>query len=56
MLQYIIKRLLSTIPVLLGISLLLFFMLRMLPGDRPRCWRARWRLRKRWRTFETSWA
>ena len=33
MLQYIIKRLLSTIPVLLGISFLLFFMLRMLPGD-----------------------
>ncbi|MCF8039565.1 MAG: ABC transporter permease [Desulfohalobiaceae bacterium] len=33
MLQYIIKRLLYTIPVLLGISLLLFFMLRMLPGD-----------------------
>ncbi len=33
MLQYVIKRLLSTIPVLLGISLLLFFMLRMLPGD-----------------------
>lgn len=33
MLQYIIKRLLSTIPVLIGISLLLFFMLRMLPGD-----------------------
>ena len=33
MLQYIIKRLLSTIPVLFGISLLLFFMLRMLPGD-----------------------
>jgi len=33
MLQYIIKRLLSTLPVLLGISLLLFFMLRMLPGD-----------------------
>jgi len=33
MLQYILKRLLSTIPVLLGISLLLFFMLRMLPGD-----------------------
>ncbi|HUV07918.1 MAG TPA: nickel ABC transporter permease [Spirochaetia bacterium] len=28
-----IKRLLSTIPVLIGISLLLFFMLRMLPGD-----------------------
>ncbi|MFW6055027.1 MAG: nickel ABC transporter permease [Thermodesulfobacteriota bacterium] len=33
MLQYIIKRLLYTIPVLLGISLLLFFMLRLLPGD-----------------------
>ena len=33
MLQYIIKRLVSTIPVLIGISLLLFFMLRMLPGD-----------------------
>lgn len=33
MLQYIVKRLVSTIPVLLGISLLLFFMLRALPGD-----------------------
>jgi peptide/nickel transport system permease protein/oligopeptide transport system permease protein len=33
MFQYVIKRLLSTIPVLIGISLLLFFMLRMLPGD-----------------------
>jgi len=33
MFQYVIKRLLSTIPVLLGISLLLFFMLRALPGD-----------------------
>ena len=33
MLQYLIKRLLSTIPVLIGISVLLFFMLRMLPGD-----------------------
>jgi peptide/nickel transport system permease protein/oligopeptide transport system permease protein len=33
MLQYVIKRLLSTIPVLFGISLLLFFMLRALPGD-----------------------
>ncbi len=33
MLNYLIKRLISTIPVLLGISLLLFFMLRMLPGD-----------------------
>lgn len=33
MFQYVLKRLLSTLPVLLGISLLLFFMLRMLPGD-----------------------
>ncbi len=33
MLRYIIKRLFYTLPVLLGISLLLFFMLRMLPGD-----------------------
>jgi peptide/nickel transport system permease protein len=33
MLQYILKRLFSAIPVLFGISLLLFFMLRMLPGD-----------------------
>jgi peptide/nickel transport system permease protein/oligopeptide transport system permease protein len=33
MVNYFIKRLLSTVPVLIGISLLLFFMLRMLPGD-----------------------
>ena len=33
MLQYLIKRLLSTIPVLIGMSLLLFIMLRSLPGD-----------------------
>lgn len=33
MLRYVIKRLISTLPVLFGISLLLFFMLRMLPGD-----------------------
>lgn len=33
MYSYLIKRLLSTVPVLIGISLLLFFMLRMLPGD-----------------------
>lgn len=33
MYNYLIKRLLSTIPVLIGISLLLFIMLRMLPGD-----------------------
>jgi len=33
MFQYVLKRLFSTLPVLFGISLLLFFMLRMLPGD-----------------------
>ena len=33
MLNYLLKRLFSTIPVLIGISLLLFFMLRLLPGD-----------------------
>ena len=33
MLNYLIKRLISTVPVLIGISLLLFLMLRMLPGD-----------------------
>jgi peptide/nickel transport system permease protein len=33
MLQHGIKRLLSKIPVLIGMSLLLFFMLRMLSGD-----------------------
>jgi peptide/nickel transport system permease protein len=33
MLNYVIKRFLSMIPVLVGISILLFFMLRMLPGD-----------------------
>jgi peptide/nickel transport system permease protein/oligopeptide transport system permease protein len=33
MLSYVLKRLLSMIPVLIGISILLFFMLRMLPGD-----------------------
>jgi len=33
MFQYIIRRLISTIPVLIGISLMLFFLLRALPGD-----------------------
>ncbi|MBU0969339.1 MAG: ABC transporter permease [Proteobacteria bacterium] len=33
MINFLLKRLLSIIPVLLGISLLLFIMLRMLPGD-----------------------
>jgi peptide/nickel transport system permease protein/oligopeptide transport system permease protein len=33
MLNYIIKRFFAMIPVLIGISILLFFMLRMLPGD-----------------------
>lgn len=31
--QYIIKRLLLAIPTLLGVSLIIFFMLRVLPGD-----------------------
>jgi peptide/nickel transport system permease protein/oligopeptide transport system permease protein len=33
MLSYVLKRFLSMIPVLFGISLLLFLMLRLLPGD-----------------------
>ena len=33
MLNYVIKRFLSMVPVLIGISILLFFMLRLLPGD-----------------------
>jgi peptide/nickel transport system permease protein/oligopeptide transport system permease protein len=33
MLNYVIKRFLAMLPVLIGISILLFFMLRMLPGD-----------------------
>lgn len=33
MLSYVAKRLLAMIPVLFGISLMLFFMLRLLPGD-----------------------
>ncbi|MEN8245950.1 MAG: ABC transporter permease [Thermodesulfobacteriota bacterium] len=33
MFQYTIRRLISTIPVLFGISLMLFFLLRALPGD-----------------------
>ncbi|WP_022665604.1 nickel ABC transporter permease [Desulfospira joergensenii] len=33
MINFLFKRILSIIPVLLGISLMLFFMLRMLPGD-----------------------
>ncbi|MCP4718830.1 MAG: ABC transporter permease [Desulfobacteraceae bacterium] len=33
MINFLIKRLLAIIPVLLGITLMLFFMLRMLPGD-----------------------
>lgn len=36
MLQYAVKRLLYTIPVLLGITVLLFFMLHALPGDPAR--------------------
>ena len=33
MAKYIVKRILSTIPVLLGIILLIFFMLNVVPGD-----------------------
>ncbi|RPJ04556.1 MAG: ABC transporter permease, partial [Deltaproteobacteria bacterium] len=33
MFQYIVKRLLSTLPVLVGISLIVFILLRSLPGD-----------------------
>ncbi len=33
MLNFLLRRLLAIIPVLLGISLMLFIMLRMLPGD-----------------------
>jgi len=33
MFRYVIKRLLSTLPVLIGISLIVFLLLRALPGD-----------------------
>jgi ABC-type dipeptide/oligopeptide/nickel transport system permease component len=33
MFQYVIKRLVAIIPVLIGISLIVFFLLRALPGD-----------------------
>lgn len=33
MFRYVLKRLISTFPVLIGISLIAFFMLRALPGD-----------------------
>ena len=31
--KYILRRLLLLIPTLIGMSLLIFFMLRLLPGD-----------------------
>lgn len=31
--QYVVKRLLGTIPVLIGVSILIFVMVRMIPGD-----------------------
>jgi len=40
MLNYVIKRFLSMVPVAHRISILLFFMMRLLPGDRPRSGRA----------------
>jgi peptide/nickel transport system permease protein len=33
MLQYVVKRVLLTIPTLLGVAVLVFFMLRVVPGD-----------------------
>ena len=33
MLQYVVKRVLLTIPTLLGVAMLVFFMLRVVPGD-----------------------
>ena len=31
--QYILKRLLLAVPTLIGVSLIVFFMVRLLPGD-----------------------
>jgi len=31
--KYIVKRLLSLIPVLIGVSLIVFFMVRLIPGS-----------------------
>ena len=31
--QYIFKRLLLAVPTLIGVSMIVFFMLRVLPGD-----------------------
>ena len=33
MLRYIVRRLVATIPVLFGVSVLVFFMVRLIPGD-----------------------
>ena len=33
MAQYIVRRLLALIPVLIGVSLVVFFLIRMIPGD-----------------------
>ena len=33
MTQYILRRLLSLIPVLLGVSIVVFALIRMIPGD-----------------------
>ena len=30
---YVLKRVLFTIPTLIGISIMIFFMVRLLPGD-----------------------
>ena len=33
MLRFIVRRILGSIPVLLGLSIILFFFVRLLPGD-----------------------
>ncbi|HEU5423743.1 MAG TPA: ABC transporter permease, partial [Nitrolancea sp.] len=36
MLRYVIRRLMVTIPVLIGVSIIVFVMMRMVPGDPAR--------------------
>lgn len=39
MIKYILKRIVQVIPVLLGVSIIVFLMLSLSPGD-PRVWRS----------------
>ena len=39
MAQYILRRLALLVPVLLGVSLVVFTLVRLIPGT-PRCWRS----------------